>query len=112
MGTRCGLTFWYCNTIIYISQPQQGGIVARFVVGDSSICFINCHLAAGQNAVRHRNADVAGMLEEKAVFSPTIDHGMAYIGGGDGTMVLDHEFVVVSLCFYLFFNVLVADLYL
>ena len=89
---------------------NQGGIVARFVVGDSSICFINCHLAAGQNAVRQRNADVAGMLEEKAVFSPTIDHAMAYIGGGDGTMVLDHEFVVVSLCFYFLLNVLVADL--
>ena len=100
MGTRCGLTFWYCNTVIYLSpNNKQGGIVARFVVGDSSICFINCHLAAGQNAVRHRNADVAGMLEEKAVFSPTVDHGMAYIGGGDGTMVLDHEFVVVSLLF-------------
>jgi hypothetical protein len=41
------------------------------------------------------------MLEEKAVFSPTIDHGMAYIGGGDGTMVLDHEFVVVSIVFLL-----------
>jgi len=71
------------------------------VVGDSSICFINCHLAAGQNAVRQRNADVAGMLEEKAVFSPT-DHPMAYIHGGDGAMVLDHEFVIVSLLFFFF----------
>ena len=48
-----------------------GGIVARFVVGDSSFCFINCHLAAGQNAVRQRNADIAGMLKDKLVFSPT-----------------------------------------
>jgi hypothetical protein len=71
------------------------------VVGDSSICFINCHLAASQNAVRHRNADVAGMLEEKTVFSPTTGHPMAYIGGNDGTMILDHEFVVVSFCFCL-----------
>lgn len=70
------------------------------MVGDSSICFINCHLAAGQNAVRHRNADVAGMLEEKAVFSPT-DHPRAYIRGGDGTMVLDHEFVIVRLSLFL-----------
>ena len=110
MGTRCGLTFWSCITMFISPNHNQGGIVARFVVGDSSICFINCHLAAGQNAVRQRNADVAGMLEEKAVFSPTIDHAMAYIGGGDGTMVLDHEFVVVSLCFYFLLNVLVADL--
>ena len=51
------------------------------------------------------------MLKEKAAFSPTIDHGLAYIGGGDGTMVLDHNFFVVSLFFCLFFfNALVADL--
>ena len=110
MGGRYGNKVWFNFLVIqhnYLSpNHKQGGIVARFVVGDSSICFINCHLAAGQNAVRQRNADVAGMLEEKAVFSPTIDHGMAYIGGGDGTMVLDHEFVVVSLCFCLFFLML------
>jgi hypothetical protein len=35
------------------------------------------------------------MLEDKSVFSPT-EHPMAYVGGGDGSMVLDHEFVVVS----------------
>ncbi|KAF9546307.1 DNase I-like protein [Agrocybe pediades] len=74
---------------------NKGGIVARFVVGDSSICFINCHLAAGQSAVRQRNADIAGMLEEKAVFPPT-EHSLAYIGGGDGSMVLDHEFVILN----------------
>jgi hypothetical protein len=41
--------------------------VTRFVIGDSSICFINCHLAAGQHHVRSRNADVIAMLEEKYV---------------------------------------------
>jgi hypothetical protein len=69
--------------------------VARFVIDDSSICFINCHLAAGQNHVRQRNADVTGMLEERAVFSET-DLPLAYVGGGDGSMVLDHELVFVS----------------
>ena len=64
-------------------------------MGDSSICFVNCHLAAGQNAVRRRNADIAGILEEKSVFTPT-EHPFAYVGGGDGSMVLDHEFVIVS----------------
>ena len=29
---------------------------------------------------------------------------MAYVGGSDGTMILDHEFVVVSLLFMLFFD--------
>ena len=65
------------------------------VIEDSSICLINVHLAAGQNAVRQRNADVAGMLEEKAVF-PEAEHPVAYVGGGDGSMVLDHEIVFVS----------------
>ena len=72
------------------------------MIDDSSLCFVNCHLAAGLNAVHHRNADIAGMLEQIAVFSPTIGHSMAYIGGNDGTMILDHEFVVVSLLFLLF----------
>ena len=79
------------------------------MIGDSSMCFVNCHLAAGHNAVHHRNADIAGMLEQRDVFSPTIGHPMAYIGGNDGTMILDHEFVIVSLLFMHFFDTLVAD---
>ena len=44
---------------------------------------INCHLAAGQNNVRARNADIASFLEEKALF-PTTVFPLAYVGGGDG----------------------------
>jgi len=60
---------------------------------------INCHLAAGQHHVRQRNADVAAMVEEKSVFpvSSAIEDPIAYVGGGDGTMVLDHEIVFVSI---------------
>jgi len=60
---------------------------------------INCHLAAGQHHVRQRNADVAAMVEEKSVFpaAGALDEAMAYIGGGDGSMVMDHEIVFVSL---------------
>jgi len=84
------------QSIIHIVSTNKGGIVARLVIGDSSMCFVNCHLAAGHNAVHHRNADIAGILEQKAVFSPTKDHLMAYIGGNDGSMILDHEFVVLN----------------
>ena len=67
------------------------------MIDDSSICFINCHLAAGQNHVRARNADVAALLEEKEVFPASISEPepIAYAGGGDGSMILDHEFVFV-----------------
>ncbi|KAG6333296.1 hypothetical protein ID866_5792 [Astraeus odoratus] len=77
---------------------NKGAIVARLVVDDSSICFINCHLAAGQNHVRQRNADVAAVLEEKSVFptSCTEEEVLAYVGGGDGSMVLDHEIVFIN----------------
>ena len=73
--------------------------MARFTVDDSSICMINCHLAAGQHHVRQRNADVAAMVEEKSVFPVVgaLDEAVAYVGGGDGSMVMDHEIVFVSL---------------
>ena len=76
----------------------QGGIVARFAVDNSSICFINCHLAAGQNHVRARNSDLAAILDEKEALPPSLSDldFVAYAGGGDGTMILDHEFVFVS----------------
>ncbi|KAL4075459.1 Endonuclease/exonuclease/phosphatase [Scleroderma citrinum] len=78
---------------------NKGAIVARLVVDDSSLCFINCHLAAGQNHVRQRNADVTAMLEEKSVFPVSDDvdeEPLAYVGGGDGSMVLDHEIVFLN----------------
>ena len=68
------------------------------MIDDSSICFINCHLAAGQHHVRARGADAAAMLEEKETFAPSLTklEPLAYVGGGDGSMVLDHEIVFVS----------------
>ncbi|KAG8835086.1 hypothetical protein FRC18_001059 [Serendipita sp. 400] len=86
---KCGLNRMYGN---------KGAIVARFTVDDTSFCFLNCHLAAGQHQRVARNMDLAAILEEKAVF-PTcsLDHVNesgevnAYVGGGDGSMILDHE---------------------
>ncbi|KAI0755991.1 DNase I-like protein [Irpex lacteus] len=73
---------------------NKGGIIARMVIDDSSICFINCHLAAGQHHVRQRNADVAAFLEEE-IFPESGELG-PYVNGGDGTLVLDHEIVFLS----------------
>jgi len=77
---------------------NKGGIVARFVIDDTSICFINCHLAAGQHHVRQRNADVAAIVEDKTLFpeSDAVEGPLAYVNGGDGSMVLDHEIVFMS----------------
>ena len=62
---------------------------------DTSICFINCHLAAGQHHVRQRNADAAAIVEDQSML-PDSEEAIAYVNGGDGSMVLDHELVFVS----------------
>ncbi|KAJ6579596.1 DNase I-like protein [Mycena vulgaris] len=75
---------------------NKGGIITRLVIEDSSICFINCHLAAGQHATRARNADVAAMLEERSLLPESENEPLAYVGGGDGQMALDHEIVFLN----------------
>lgn len=73
--------------------------MARFVVDDSSLCFINCHLAAGQSHIRARNQDLAAILEDGTVLPRSeINEGLPYVGGGDGSMILDHEICFVSCC--------------
>jgi hypothetical protein len=65
---------------------------------DTSLCFLNCHLAAGHRRVRGRNADAAAIVEHERLFPEveTPDEALAFVGGGDGTMALDHEIVFVS----------------
>lgn len=77
---------------------NKGALVTRFVLDDSSICFINCHLAAGQTHTSHRNNDVASILEAEAL-NPERDHDIRsslYVGGGDGTQILDHEICILN----------------
>ncbi|KAI8905732.1 Endonuclease/exonuclease/phosphatase [Powellomyces hirtus] len=74
---------------------NKGGIATRFVLDDSSFCFVNCHLAAHQNQISARNNDVATILKD-AHFPPRPAYEGIFIGGGDGSMVLDHENVFWS----------------
>ena len=64
------------------------------VLDDTSICFINVHLAAGQSQKAGRNADLAAIMEDKAIFPASNE--LPYIHGGDGTAILDHELVVLN----------------
>ena len=79
---------------------NKGAIVARVVIDDSSLCFVNCHLAAGQRRVRQRNENVLAIIEEEEALPPgesTMPSGLlAYTGGGNGEMILDHEAVFFS----------------
>ncbi|KAF5506005.1 putative inositol polyphosphate 5-phosphatase [Colletotrichum siamense] len=77
---------------------NKGAIVVRFMVDDSSLCFINCHLAAGQSQANSRHNDVAAILEAQ-ILPPERDPNMrldSFVGGGDGTMILDHELCLLN----------------
>jgi endonuclease/exonuclease/phosphatase family metal-dependent hydrolase len=68
------------------------------VLDDSSLCFINCHLAAGQSQTKDRNTDISEILES-SVLPVERDHTVrqdSYIGGGDGSMILDHEICILN----------------
>ncbi|KAI1615869.1 phosphatidylinositol-bisphosphatase [Exophiala viscosa] len=77
---------------------NKGALVTRFVLDDSSVCFVNCHLAAGQTHTSHRNNDVASILEAESLDAePDLDNRSSlYVGGGDGAQVLDHEICILN----------------
>lgn len=43
---------------------NKGGVCARFLLGHMSICFVNVHLASGQNAVMERSQHLAQVLSD------------------------------------------------
>ena len=77
---------------------NKGCLALRFLIDDSSLCFINCHLAAGQTQTLHRNNDVSAILES-VLFVPERHPNArcdSYSGGGDGSMILDHEICILN----------------
>lgn len=74
---------------------NKGAIVSRFALDDTSCCFINAHLAAGQKHVKQRNNDLAQILEAESLPPGKVDDAV-YVGGGDGELILDHELVFVG----------------
>lgn len=43
---------------------NKGGVCARFLLGHMSVCFVNVHLASGQNAVSERSQHLAQVLTD------------------------------------------------
>ncbi len=66
---------------------NKGAILARMVIDDTSVCFVNCHLAAGQRRIRQRNEQVVSIVEKEEALPAGEHQGngmMAYVCGGDG----------------------------
>ncbi|KAF7899089.1 uncharacterized protein EAF01_008302 [Botrytis porri] len=77
---------------------NKGALILRFMLDDTSMCFINCHLAAGQTQTKDRNTDISTILESQ-VLPAERDHSVridSFVGGGDGTMILDHEICILN----------------
>ncbi|KJK80611.1 hypothetical protein H634G_04850 [Metarhizium anisopliae BRIP 53293] len=77
---------------------NKGAIAIRFRVDDTSLCFINCHLAAGQSQANSRHNDIAAILEAN-LFPTELDPETrldTFTGGGDGSMILDHELCILN----------------
>jgi hypothetical protein len=70
---------------------NKGAIVSRISLDDTTLCFVNCHLAAQQTQVVQRNNDIATIFKE-AKFSPSAGRWMK---GGNGEAILDHEICLV-----------------
>jgi len=76
---------------------NKGALILRLIIDDTSLCFVNCHLAAGQTQTVHRNNDAAAILESEnlpSLRSSTVPG--TFSGGGDGTMIMDHEICILN----------------
>ncbi|KAG0096945.1 hypothetical protein BGZ93_003736 [Podila epicladia] len=78
---------------------NKGGIATRLIIDDTSISFVNCHLAAGQSHTRQRNTDAANILKKLCHPNPVMSSHIVHpevFWFGDGTMAMDHEICFLS----------------
>ncbi|KAF2096295.1 DNase I-like protein [Rhizodiscina lignyota] len=80
---------------------NKGALIVRFILDDSSVCFVNCHLAAGQTQTVHRNNDIAAIMEAVCLPSKVLNvagnaRSDLFVSGGDGSMILDHEICILN----------------
>lgn len=85
-----------CKTGMGGRYGNKGALLSRFVIDDTSICFINVHLAAGQRHRAERDSDLADILELKSSFSSLASSSPGAYSVEGGTNVFDHEICVLS----------------
>jgi hypothetical protein len=70
---------------------NKGALAVRFILNDTSFCFINCHLPSGQEGVSARNTDLGTIIEsiKFSTLSPLCSHSL--IRDRSGTSPLDHQ---------------------
>lgn len=59
------------SIVSFLFQGNKGGVAARFDIEESSICFVNCHLAAHVEEYQRRNQDYS-QITSRLIFN-TVD---------------------------------------
>ena len=74
---------------------NKGALAVRLILNDTSFCFINCHLPAGQESVSARNTDLGTIIESTkfSPLSPLCAHSL--VGSLSGTTPLDHQHLFI-----------------
>ncbi|XP_035710948.1 type II inositol 1,4,5-trisphosphate 5-phosphatase isoform X3 [Folsomia candida] len=70
-----------CGTGLFKSMGNKGGVAVRFELHETSICFVNCHLAAHVEEYQRRNQDYQ-QITSRLFF---------YLADGDIKYVKDHD---------------------
>lgn len=60
---------------------NKGGVIFSFTCWNTSICFVNCHLAAGQYNVLQRNKDAEMILSQPVGPLRPLDHDVCFFFG-------------------------------
>ena len=71
---KCVISF------IFYEQGNKGGVAVRFELEETSICFVNCHLAAHVEEFQRRNQDFQQISNRLQFFLP---NGIKYIKDHD-----------------------------
>lgn len=72
---------------------NKGAVIARFNVHDTSICIVNCHLAAHQHNVKGRNSDFLNIVKKTNLLPPNAGNGSQTSTAWSGYRLSDHDFV-------------------
>jgi endonuclease/exonuclease/phosphatase family metal-dependent hydrolase len=78
---------------------NKGALLVRCLLNDSSLIFLNCHLAAGQDATQHRNENARTVIDASPLPAEMDKFRLINCyseNGGDGSMVLDHDFAILN----------------
>ncbi|GAA5875003.1 hypothetical protein JCM16303_004973 [Sporobolomyces ruberrimus] len=85
------------KTGFFAEDGNEGSVLLRFVIEDTSFCLINSRLASGSSAPGRRERELIEIFDSGPKFSrPSSGTKKAYIGGGDGTQISDSEILFLS----------------